>query len=242
MCLHGHEVEESDRALARATALDAQYAPALGQRALLHLYYGRLADAEAAARGCLALEPGNVTAWAVLSRVRRGALDPADRAVLESIAGNATLDHDHRIPAAFALAHAADADPELEPAQAFAAYARAHELALERDRREKRHHDRRAFSERCRALAQLVTIAPEPAEPPADQPRPIFIVGMPRSGTTLVEALLGAHPRVAAGGELPLFRQVFAIDSNWRELTRRLPVAGLIKDDAALIERIVSQR
>lgn len=32
--------------------------------------------------------------------------------------------------------------------------------------------------------------------------RPIFIVGMPRSGTTLVEAVLGAHPRVAAGGEM----------------------------------------
>ncbi|MGC2129178.1 MAG: sulfotransferase [Candidatus Aquilonibacter sp.] len=32
--------------------------------------------------------------------------------------------------------------------------------------------------------------------------RPIFIIGMPRSGTTLVEALLAAHPNVRAGGEL----------------------------------------
>jgi tetratricopeptide (TPR) repeat protein len=32
--------------------------------------------------------------------------------------------------------------------------------------------------------------------------RPIFIVGMPRSGTTLVEQILASHPRVAAGGEL----------------------------------------
>lgn len=32
--------------------------------------------------------------------------------------------------------------------------------------------------------------------------RPIFIIGMPRSGTTLVEAVLDAHPAVAAGGEM----------------------------------------
>ena len=30
----------------------------------------------------------------------------------------------------------------------------------------------------------------------------MFIVGMPRSGTTLVEQILSSHPAVAAGGEL----------------------------------------
>lgn len=34
------------------------------------------------------------------------------------------------------------------------------------------------------------------------KPTPIFIVGMPRSGTTLVESVLAAHTRVAAGGEM----------------------------------------
>jgi len=36
----------------------------------------------------------------------------------------------------------------------------------------------------------------------ASSERPIFIVGMPRSGTTLTEQVLATHPRVAAGGEL----------------------------------------
>ena len=33
--------------------------------------------------------------------------------------------------------------------------------------------------------------------------RPVFIIGLPRSGTTLVEQILDSHPDVAGGGELP---------------------------------------
>ncbi|MGH7015827.1 MAG: sulfotransferase family protein, partial [Caulobacteraceae bacterium] len=36
---------------------------------------------------------------------------------------------------------------------------------------------------------------------------PILIVGMPRSGTTLVEQILSSHPDVAPGGELPFWRE-----------------------------------
>jgi tetratricopeptide (TPR) repeat protein len=34
-------------------------------------------------------------------------------------------------------------------------------------------------------------------------PQPIFIIGFPRSGTTLVEQILASHGAIAAGGELP---------------------------------------
>jgi Flp pilus assembly protein TadD len=36
-----------------------------------------------------------------------------------------------------------------------------------------------------------------------DGPRPIFIIGFPRSGTTMIEQMLNSHPDIAAGGELP---------------------------------------
>lgn len=39
-----------------------------------------------------------------------------------------------------------------------------------------------------------------------ENPRPIFIVGMPRSGTTLVESILAAHSKVTAGGETAQLR------------------------------------
>ncbi len=38
-------------------------------------------------------------------------------------------------------------------------------------------------------------------------PAPVFIVGLPRSGTTLVEQILSCHPFVEAGGELPFWTE-----------------------------------
>jgi tetratricopeptide (TPR) repeat protein len=41
-----------------------------------------------------------------------------------------------------------------------------------------------------------------------DVPQPVFILGFPRSGTTLVEQTLSAHPRISAGDELPLVNDI----------------------------------
>lgn len=45
-----------------------------------------------------------------------------------------------------------------------------------------------------------------PATGPTD--RVIFVTGLPRSGTTLIETILAAHPQVAAGGEMPFLTRV----------------------------------
>jgi len=42
----------------------------------------------------------------------------------------------------------------------------------------------------------------------ADTPQPIFIVGFPRSGTTMVEQTLTAHPKISAGDELPSINEI----------------------------------
>jgi tetratricopeptide (TPR) repeat protein len=39
---------------------------------------------------------------------------------------------------------------------------------------------------------------------PSAMPAPIFIIGMPRSGTTLIEQIIGKHPSVVVGGELSI--------------------------------------
>jgi len=41
-----------------------------------------------------------------------------------------------------------------------------------------------------------------------DVPQPIFIVGFPRSGTTMIEQTLSAHPCISAGDELPIIGEL----------------------------------
>lgn len=48
---------------------------------------------------------------------------------------------------------------------------------------------------------------------------PVFIVGMPRSGTSLLEQILAAHPEVSGGGEMKLMRQALGPLEDLAELT-----------------------
>ena len=64
----------------------------------------------------------------------------------------------------------------------------------------------RAFENNERAFTRIFL---EPRSKWGDsQARPIFIVGMPRSGTTLVESLVAAHSAVTPGGEMPMMDDI----------------------------------
>ena len=52
------------------------------------------------------------------------------------------------------------------------------------------------------------------AKPRPDVPQPIFIMGLPRSGTTLVEQIVCSHSTVAAGGELAFLSELRKIASD----------------------------
>jgi len=61
-----------------------------------------------------------------------------------------------------------------------------------------------AIAEEAAELAMLArTILPAGAAPRDTGAEPVFILGFPRSGTTLVEQILAVHDQVVAGGELP---------------------------------------
>jgi hypothetical protein len=64
----------------------------------------------------------------------------------------------------------------------------------------------------------------------ADQATPILIVGLPRSGTTLVEQMLSAHPQVRAGGELSFWNER---GSAWEQADSEVMRSRLLDSSAA---------
>lgn len=71
--------------------------------------------------------------------------------------------------------------------------------------------------------------------------RPIFILGMPRTGTTLVERILGQHPDVVSIGEFPDFPLEVALAAPQVQGRHSLVEAALQLDYPALGERYLHQ-
>jgi len=89
-----------------------------------------------------------------------------------------------------------------------------HHLAIGNDLRKKqRPYSLQPDKDRVLRLQQKFpegSIDPTPTPVPEDTLSPIFILGMPRSGTTLVEQIIGAHPEVTPCGELILLNNILA--------------------------------
>jgi tetratricopeptide (TPR) repeat protein len=106
---------------------------------------------------------------------------------------------------------------------AFAAYARANELARVTFSPE-------AAVERADRLIEVCTretLARLPRAAEAGEPA-LFVIGMPRSGTTLVERILDAHPEVHGGGELDGMPQI--VDNLPERIGSTLPWPACIRD------------
>jgi tetratricopeptide (TPR) repeat protein len=207
LALHALEFDTATSALAEAEALAPDAPEMLAARGLLLTYLGRFAEAETYCRRCLACSPEFVPAYTTLSRLTNGRFSDHEMNVLSRLAANRGTHLDHRIAAAFALAHGHYAREE--PGVTFRAYKDAHRLSEERNRREGRHYDQVRTAQRMERLMELFpgTEFETPGHSKL-QRTPIFIVGMPRSGTTLIESVLSAHSRVRAGGERPQMQQL----------------------------------
>ncbi len=83
-------------------------------------------------------------------------------------------------------------------------------------------HDRRLESRIFDRIIEATTSESKHSSAPCQEtlsaaPRPIFIVGMPRTGTTVMERILGNHPDIRACGELTAFVQQhqWVADRTW---------------------------
>jgi tetratricopeptide (TPR) repeat protein len=204
LCLTAMEFEQAAAALDAAVKAGPPSAGLFTAQASLATCSGRAADAAAFSRRAIELDGNDATAWSLLTQATRNRLPEAEAAGIAQLAERADLPLDSRIKIAFALAGCRDAagDPS-----AFAEWTRANALCGERSTAAGFGYDQ---AERARQVDELIRFFPTvPAgKRGSDRPRPVFIVGMPRSGTTLLESVIGAHPEVFACGERPAMRFV----------------------------------
>lgn len=191
-------------------ALDA--AP---QDASLHAMLGRcfivsgdLAVAKDAFRAALAADPDNISALENLAQIEPFAFDDAMRVRLNALRTAPPRDPEDQARAALALGRVAEAEGRY--AEAFDLYAEGKADIARRAALAGRGYEHANTATHVRNLIQGFAAPIAFAGADRARPRPIFIVGMPRSGTTLTEAVLGAHPEIAAAGELPGMMRVFA--------------------------------
>jgi Flp pilus assembly protein TadD len=202
--------DEALRAATRAIALDRANVLAHYTVAMCHERANRIEEAIAAIERALQLAPHDANARiirAVLAR-RRGDLDDA-RTRLESVVSTETRS-DYMAWALKELGNVLDRLGEYDAA--FAALERSgaeRARTAEAQRLDRDDQHRLITSYRTGLTSQLLSRwRREDLED--DFPAPAFLVGFPRSGTTMTEQIMAAHPGVVTASEEPLVPAVKA--------------------------------
>lgn len=158
---------------------------------------GRQSDAVDAYRRAITLEPGMGEAWWSLANLKRVSFDVDDRSAMRAALGT-EISHEDRFHLLFALGKAEE--DAGDHAASFADYAEGNRL-----RRAMVRYDAAEIEAHVARSAALFT--PEFFArragwgcPAAD---PVFILGMPRAGSTLIEQILSSHSQVEGTMELP---------------------------------------
>lgn len=203
----GH-TEPAVEALERACSLEPTLLPAhvlLGD-ALVHL--GRFDDADRRYRAALALHPACGDAWRGLANMKTRPLSDEDRHQIVDMLGRADVTEADRIAMGFALGKACEDQGRYD--EAFAALSDA-------NARQRRLAPWQAggFHTFVASVLQASAKLPAPIEPALGK-EAIFIVGLPRSGSTLFEQILAAHPQVEGASELPDLGEVLVEESTRR--------------------------
>ncbi len=159
-------------------------------------FAGRFAEAEESYHRTIALNPAHEKAVAALSHMRRQTPERNHIDVLKLRLRNysGTLPDEMRL--SFALAK--EYDDVGQYSKAFSTLSNV----SKRWRQSIRYtidEDRRVFESMQAAFTPQAAAS---AQRGHDSAEPIFVVGMPRTGTTLIERILSAHPAVYSAGEL----------------------------------------
>jgi len=204
--------------------------PFLVSQANSHMFLGKLDDAEAVLRNALGRQPGNPNAHWILSNVRKA----KNRDHVKQL--QQLVQQESQNPRALGFL-CYGLGKELEDLEewdeAFAAFARGAEA-----RRSTIEFDEHSEIEMYQAFGEVFTSDwLDKNAPGHDDPSPIFVIGQPRSGTTLVERIITSHSQVHSAGELKQFGNCIRRMSDYRESKRfsaKLPTLAADVDSEKL--------
>ena len=226
-----HRYAEAEREFETALKRNPAYTAALFNLATLREDLGQREAAERTYERILALEPSNLQALARYAQTQPAA-ETSDTLLqtLRACLNDARGDIAGRAGVGFALGRALDGRGDY--GAAFAAYTEANHLSRVSAGARFIPYDRAAHE---RFIDRIIAAFPAPADsvqgtPPAP-PAPVFICGMFRSGSTLIEQLLARHPLIGAAGELDwlprIARETLAPYPNGAAVAPRQQLAGL---------------
>ena len=181
---------------------------------------GRFDDAETTFKRILELDPKRPAAWSALATLRKMTIADADwSAKMEEIATSG-IDPLEEAQLRFAMGKYGDEVGNF--AQAFQNYKRGNELlknaAKDYDRKERSH----LVDELIRGYSRKAISTMEGAG--SDSARPVFVVGMPRSGTSLAEQIIASHPAAHGAGELTFWTRQMVEQTGIRQGVLNQPV------------------
>lgn len=185
----------------RAIGANPGETPLLGKRAVIHRFLGRFDLAIADYDQLLERSPNDPEALKGLAELRRQSTDNNTIAGMEAALTAASSSKD-AATLHFGLAKSYEDVEDYEPSWHHVQAGNA----LERARLNYNANTDRAVIDRIIAGFPLV----EAVAADTTNERPIFIVGLPRSGTTLVERIIGSHSAVHSAGESPALSEAIA--------------------------------
>ena len=202
------KLDLAEARLLEALQLDPKLAKAWNTLARIHAERGNFEQSCEASRSAIASSPRQAEAYWRLATSLKGRLPEHEVQAMQEMIQDEALSVDDRALLGFGLAAVMEKRCNFQQAAQLLASANIHHSAA------KAHRGLACDPDIHTRLIER-TIATFTAEFTARRrgwgipdPRPVFIVGLPRSGTTLTEQIMASHPLVHGAGELHDVRRV----------------------------------
>ncbi|MCK4838214.1 MAG: sulfotransferase, partial [Desulfobulbaceae bacterium] len=169
----------------------------------IDLVKGDFNNAKANCQKALSINPQNLLALILMLTMQKGADDKDHLSKMENLLLKEDLKNEHKIELAFALGKAYEDLGDYDKSFSYTSEGNklmrgSYEYSIQEDKQ---------LFNLIKKVYHKSHVLKHTSEGNADN-SPIFILGMPRSGTSLVEQILASHPDVYGAGELEDFQQV----------------------------------